>query len=125
MSFHNFNSLIARHKRDFVLYKAKTGSKSAVTTRYEGGSYEDGVQVSGCWETITKDDLERNPDLEIIKGNMKILTTPDLMSGIIPDIKDKILYNNNSYIIIKIIDDVYYGNFYRIFLKKENYRVGH
>jgi hypothetical protein len=117
--------MISKHKRDFVLYKAKPGNTSSATTRFEGGSYEDGVTVSGCWETITKDDIERNPELEIIIGDMKIITTPDLMNGTVPSIKDKILYNNNNYIIMKIIDDVHYGNFYRIFLKKEKYRVGH
>jgi hypothetical protein len=117
--------MISKDKRDFVIYKAKEGSENILTTRYEGGSFEDGVQVSGCWETITKDDLFRNPDLEILKGDMKIITTPDLMNNIEPTIKDKVMYNNDNYIIVKIVNDVHYGNFYRIFLKKEIYRVGH
>lgn len=115
--------MIARHKRPFTLYKAKSGSLNTLTTRFEDGDYENGVNCFGVWETITNEDLERYPDLEQSGGDIKLITTPILMNGLTLDMKDKLIYQNRTFKIIKIVDDEYYGNFFRVFLKDIHYRL--
>ena len=121
--FHDYHRMIARHKRPFILYKYIGGDRNTGTTRYEDGDYQDGVEVEGVWETITNEDLKRYPDLEVSGGDMKIITTPILMKNNTLNIKDKLYYQNRTFKIIKIVDDEYYGNFFRVFLKDEHFRI--
>jgi hypothetical protein len=124
MAFHNFERLINKHKRTFqISQKTGSGIVSNSTTRYQKRDYGTPVNVNGVFETITEKDYKRFPDIEHINSSLKVTTTPTLLNDLIPQIKDKITYNNVDYWLNKVHNEVYYGNYYILFLEKIEYDV--
>lgn len=124
MAFHNFENLIKRHKRAFQITQ-KTGSGTIIdsTTRFRKRDYGTPVNVEGVFETITEKDYKRYPDIEHTNSNMKVTSTPNLLNSLIPQVKDKITYNSLDYWVIKVHNEVHYGNYYILFLEKIEYDV--
>jgi hypothetical protein len=124
MAFHNFEKLISRHKRSFqISQKTGSGIVSNSTTRYQKRDYDTPVSVEGVFETISEKDYKRFPDIEHINSSMKVTTTPKLLNGLTPEIKDKITYNSVDYWLNKVHNEVHYGNYYILFLEKIEYDV--
>ena len=123
MAFHNFSALIRSHDRPFTLLIKQAGSRSANTSRFQAGIYSSGTKCRGAFETITEKDLQKYPDFELTSSDMKITTTPELLSGVEPNIKDKVIYNGVTYWVKRVINKVHYGNFYIIFLTFEAFQV--
>lgn len=117
--FHNYIGLISRHKRSFSIQKYAGDVRSGISTRFGGGSYGTAVECEGVFETVTKKDYNRYPDMEVIKSDMKLITSPDLLNGFDIQPKDRITYQGKNYWVYKIVDKAYYGNFYVIVLTKD------
>jgi len=121
MAFHNFSALIRSHDRPFTLYQKQAGSRNATSSRWEAADYSSGIKCRGAFETITEKDFEKHPDFELISSDMKITTTPQLMTGVEPQIKDKLVYNGVTFWIKRIVNKVHYGNYYIIYLTHEEF----
>jgi len=119
MAFHDFSGLISRHKRSFNIQKLSGDARSTTTSHYGGGSYGTAVAVEGVFESVTKKDYVRYPDFEVIKSELKLITSPALLKGFDIQPKDRIVYQTQNYWVYKIVDKTYYGNFYVIVLTKE------
>jgi len=121
MVFHNFSPLISRYKRPFQLIQIKDGSRVNSTSRFENSEFELPTNCEGVFETISEKDFKRYPDFELKTSDLKVTCTPAMLNNVIPKLKDNILYSNVYFHIIQIIDHSYYGNYYILFLRKEDF----
>lgn len=121
--FHNYTNLIKKEKRSFQLVKHIEGYRDTDTSRFYRGGYADPVNCEGVFETLTEKDYARFTDEEKIKSDLKITTTPELMNNVQPEIKDKVVYNDITYWIHRVYNQLHYGNYWRIFLKSEEIGV--
>ena len=121
--FHDYHYMISLHKRAFELYKKQAGATNSNTARYETGTHTGPFSCEGVFETVTHKELKAIADGEHIEADMKLLTTPTLLAGQTVDLKDKIIYSGRTFFVTKIRDDEYYGNYFIIYLKKEEGNV--
>jgi len=123
MAFNNFAPLIRSHKREFILISRTSGVRDPLTSRFRKGSADDGIKCNGVFETVTEKDLKKHPDFELLSSDLKLTTTPEMIKKHIPTLKEKIVYNGLTYWTHRIVNKVHYGNYYIIFLKKEETSV--
>jgi len=119
MAFHNYQSLIVSHKRSFYLQVKGSDFVDPDTSRMVTGTYGNPIECSAVFETITEKDFKNYPDFNLTTSDIKLITTPKLINYLTINIKDKISYNGVVYWVYRIINHVFYGNYYIIFLKKE------
>ena len=123
MAFHNFAPLITTHERTFNLIQKNPAVRDPTTTRMKPETDATPVKCHGVFETITEKDYKRYPDFELVHSDLKLTTTPEKLKGITPNTKHKITYNGITYWVYRIINKVYYGNYYIIFLKEEESKL--
>lgn len=120
--FHNYKPLITMHKRPFQISKWNKDTRDPNTTRFGGGHYSSPVNCEGVIATITKLDYERHPDFEIHTSDLKLITSSDYMNGIVIEVKDKIIFDDLTYWVHKLLDRAYYGNYIIAILKKDEFK---
>lgn len=123
MAFHNYAGLVNMHKRPFQITQKQASYRDNDTTRLVDGGYGTPVDCEGVFDTITEKEYRRFPELEQVKSDLKVITTPALMNGVTPTVKDKIEYGDFVYYIVKIYNRAFYGNYLILYLSKEEYRL--
>lgn len=122
--FHNYQNLIARHSRSFQLYKKESGSRDSDTSRYRKGFYADPITLNGVMRTVTDKDMVKYPDFELHTGDMKLTISGSQLGNITIDLKDRVEFEDGRYFFVhRVVNNLYYGNHYIIFLKAEKIGV--
>jgi hypothetical protein len=111
--------MINRNKRSFSLAHKLTPARDSITSKIVTEVWSDPINVQGALWFVTYQDLKRYPDEKLSTSDMKLITSTDLLNGFVPKLIDKLEVDSDIYYIKKIIKQVYYGNYYIIFLTKE------
>jgi hypothetical protein len=122
-NFHDYHRLIDRHKRSFNIYHKKEGFRDVDTTRWVNEQWDLPVVIQGAIWFVNYKDLKRYPDFELTTSDMKLITSTNLLNSFVPNLKDKVVFENNDYYIKNIVNQEYYGNFYIIFLEKVQHQI--
>ena len=123
MAFNDYSSMIRNHSRSFLLIPKSNGVRDPDTSRFRKGGNDTAIKCQGVFETVTEKDFKKYPDFEITSGDLKLITTPEMIKKHEPQVKEEINYNGKPYWINKVLNRVHYGNFYVIFLKEEEISV--